>query len=197
VEQFPCAGGVAGLEIPEFPLFFLKATSSIIGPEAAFRAPVGYGGRVFYEGELGVVIGTRCKDVDEAGAEAAIFGYTCVNDITAGGLFGIIRNSSSGRGRKVPMGSGLVGPAIATGFDWASAQVKVMLNGRERQSYPVVGHDHPPPRIVSRAQPEMTLEPRRSHHLRDVGGVLPMKAGMVVEVTIEGIVRNGNRPKAR
>ena len=36
-----------------------------------------------YEGELGIVIGAVCKDAPEDEAERCIFGYTCVNDVTA------------------------------------------------------------------------------------------------------------------
>ncbi len=185
--NFHALAASQGLAIPQFPLFFLKATSSIIGPKAAFRAPAGYGGRVFYEGELGVVIGARCKDVDEAEAEAAIFGYTCVNDITAGGLFGEDPKFEQWARAKSPDGFGPVGPGIATGFDWAEARVRVMLNGRERQSYPVSDMIIPPPRIVSLLSREMTLEPGDLITCGTSVGVLPMKAGMVVEVAIEGI----------
>ena len=45
--------------------------------------PASYAGRILYEGELGVVIGTACSDVDLADVDDVIFGYTCVNDVTA------------------------------------------------------------------------------------------------------------------
>ncbi|MBX9698797.1 MAG: fumarylacetoacetate hydrolase family protein, partial [Acetobacteraceae bacterium] len=66
----------AGNAIPETPLWFLKAPGSIVGPGAPIRTPPGYAGKVLYEGELGLVIGRRVHDVDEAEADRAIFGLT-------------------------------------------------------------------------------------------------------------------------
>jgi 2-keto-4-pentenoate hydratase/2-oxohepta-3-ene-1,7-dioic acid hydratase in catechol pathway len=50
------------------------------------RRPPSYGGRIVFEGELGIVIGRTCWAVEPAEAESFIFGYTCVNDITAADL---------------------------------------------------------------------------------------------------------------
>ena len=50
------------------------------------RRPPSYGGRIVFEGELGIVIGRTCRAVEPAEAESFIFGYTCVNDITAADL---------------------------------------------------------------------------------------------------------------
>ncbi len=185
--NFHALAAAQSLAIPEFPLIFLKATSSIIGQGDEFRAPAGYAGRVFYEGELGVVIGRHCKDVDEAGAEAAIFGYTCVNDITAGGLFGDNPKFEQWARAKSCDGFGPVGPGIATELDWRGLSVRTLLNGRERQNYPVSDMIIPPPRIVSLLSREMTLEPGDLITCGTSVGVLPMKPGMEVEVAIEGI----------
>ena len=62
-----------------------------------------------------------------------------------------------------------------------------MLNGRERQSYPLSDMIIPPPRIVSLLSREMTLQPGDLITCGTSVGVLPMKAGMVVEVAIDGI----------
>ena len=185
--NFHAVATAQSLTIPDFPLYFLKATSSIIGHEDAFRAPASYGGRVLFEGELGVVIGARCKDVNEADAEAAIFGFTCVNDITAGGLFGDNPKFEQWARAKSPDGFGPVGPAIATGLDWRAASVRTLLNGRERQNYPISDMILQPPRIVSLLSQEMTLEPGDLITCGTSVGILPMKPGMVVEVAIEGV----------
>ncbi len=176
-----------GLPIPDFPLFFLKANSAIVGPEDEFRAPEGYDGRVFYEGELGVVIGRACKNVDEAGAEAAIFGYTCVNDVTAAGLFGDIPKFEQWARAKSCDGFGPVGPAIATGLDWRGLVIRTLLNGRERQNYPASDFILPPPRIISLLSREMTLLPGDLISCGTGAGILPMRPGMTVEVAIEGV----------
>ena len=73
--NFHAVAARTGHPAPDVPLYFLKATSSIIGPEDGFRAPPSYSGKVVYEGELGVVIGTRCFNVSEA--EAAAYPVQC------------------------------------------------------------------------------------------------------------------------
>src|SRR5215468_7875730 len=72
-----------GHEVPSEPLIFLKPPSSLLGPGQAIVRPQ-ISTRVDYEGELGVVIGTKCRHVsaDEC-VQAYILGYTCVNDVTA------------------------------------------------------------------------------------------------------------------
>jgi 2-keto-4-pentenoate hydratase/2-oxohepta-3-ene-1,7-dioic acid hydratase in catechol pathway len=185
--NFHAVATAQSLEIPDFPLFFLKATSSVLAPEAEFRAPASYSGRVVYEGELGVVIGRRCSNVSEEDAEAAIFGFTCVNDITAVELFGTNPKFEQWARAKGCDGFGPVGPAIATGLDWRNARVRTLLNGRERQNYPVSDMILPPPRIVSLLSREMTLEPGDLITCGTSTGVLPMRPGMTVEVAIDGV----------
>ncbi len=67
---------------PDYPLIFLKPPSSIIDPNDKIIHPP-QSERVDYEAELGVVIGKRAKNVSEVDAEQYIFGFTCVNDVTA------------------------------------------------------------------------------------------------------------------
>ena len=68
---------------------------------------------------------------------------------------------------------------------WTS--VKVLLNGRERQNYPLADMILPPARIVSLLSREMTLLPGDVIACGTSVGALPMRPGMVVEVAIEGI----------
>ena len=72
-----------GNEIPQAPYYFIKPSSCVVGIGAAIIPPASYQGRIFYEGELGIVIGKKCKEIDVSQAEDYIFGYTCVNDVTA------------------------------------------------------------------------------------------------------------------
>ena len=75
-----------GVAIPEEPLYLLKPSTAYIADGDVVRKPNSYDGKVVYEGELGIVIGKRCKEVSEADAKDYIFGYTCSNDVTAGQL---------------------------------------------------------------------------------------------------------------
>lgn len=176
-----------GNAIPEAPLWFLKSPGSVVGTGATIRPPPGYTGKVLYEGELGLVIGGRCKAVTEAEAEAAIFGLTCVNDVTALDLLNADPSFPQWARAKSCDGFGPVGPAIATGLDWRALRVRVALNGRVRQDYPCADMILPPARIVSLISREMTLEPGDLIACGTSVGALPMRPGMQVEVTIEGI----------
>lgn len=181
------AAAKQGLAVPEAPLFFLKSPGSVVGPEAPIPMPAGYAGRVIYEGELGLVIGTRVTNVDEQQAAAAIFGLTCVNDVTALDLLNADPSFAQWARAKGCDGFGPIGPAIATGLDWQTLRVQVALNGRVRQDYPCSDMIIPPARIVSLISREMTLEPGDVIACGTSLGALPMRPGMVVEVTIEGI----------
>jgi 2-keto-4-pentenoate hydratase/2-oxohepta-3-ene-1,7-dioic acid hydratase in catechol pathway len=176
-----------GAAIPETPLWFLKAGSSLNHPGGTIAPPAGYAGKVLYEGELGLVIGRRCKDADEDSAAGAIFGLTAVNDVTALDLLNADPSFPQWARAKSCDGFGPVGPAIATGLDWAALRVEVALNGRVRQGYPCSDMIIPPARIVALLSREMTLEPGDVIACGTSVGALPMRPGMVVEVTIEGI----------
>jgi 2-keto-4-pentenoate hydratase/2-oxohepta-3-ene-1,7-dioic acid hydratase in catechol pathway len=175
------------LAIPETPLFFLKSPRSVVGPGAAILPPAGYAGRVIYEGELGLVIGRRVSNADEEEAAAAIFGLTCVNDVTALDTLNADPSFAQWARAKGCDSFGPIGPAIATGLDWSGLRVQVALNGRVRQDYPAADMIIPPARIVSLISREMTLDAGDVIACGTSVGALPMRAGMTVEVTIEGI----------
>src|SRR5579872_2612421 len=182
-----------GHAFPTTPLYFIKAPSALNHPDGIIRQPSSELSRIFYEGELGIVVGRTCRNVDEAAADAAIFGYTCVNDVTAAEAFGDDPNFSQWARAKSCDTFGPVGPAIATGFDWTAARVKTLLNGRERQNYALADMIIRPPRIVSLMSKEMTLEAGDLIACGTSLGVLPMRPGMVVEVVIDGIGTLRNR----
>lgn len=185
--NFAEAAAKQGLAHPGTPLFFLKSPGSVAGPEAPIPLPAHYAGRVIYEGELGLVIGARVSNADEDEAARAIFGLTCVNDVTALDLLNADPSFAQWARAKGCDGFGPIGPAIATGLDWSGLRVQVALNGRLRQDYPLSDMIIPPARIVSLISREMTLEPGDVIACGTSVGALPMRAGMVVEVTIAGI----------
>ena len=185
--NFHEAAQKAGNAIPEFPLYFLKNSRSVIGPGETIRPPAGYGGKVLYEGELGLVIGRTVSHADEATAAEAIFGLTCVNDVTALDLLFADASFPQWARAKGCDSFGPIGPAIATGLDWQELRVKVALNGRVRQDYPCSDMILPPARIVSLISQEMTLRPGDVIACGTSVGALPMRPGMVVEVSIKGI----------
>ncbi|MCE5265788.1 MAG: fumarylacetoacetate hydrolase family protein [Deltaproteobacteria bacterium] len=68
---------------PEMPVMFLKATTSVIGPEEMILLPSVGPDRVDYEAELAVIIGRRAKNVRREDALGYVLGYTCANDVSA------------------------------------------------------------------------------------------------------------------
>lgn len=74
----------AGAEaVPEFPIIFSKATTSVVGPGAPILTSLDPTGSVDYEGELGVIIGPGGRGIAEENALDHVYGYTVINDVTA------------------------------------------------------------------------------------------------------------------
>jgi 2-keto-4-pentenoate hydratase/2-oxohepta-3-ene-1,7-dioic acid hydratase in catechol pathway len=175
------------LAIPAEPLYFIKSPNSYCAHEQVVPSPTSYDGRVVYEGELGIVIGKRCKSANEDEARQAIFGYTCINDITALELIAKDASFAQWTRAKCFDRFGVIGPAIAVGLDWRTLNVRTLLNGKERQNYPCSDMIFSPEQIVHALSRDMTLEPGDVIACGTSLGVLPMKPGAVVEVIIEGI----------
>lgn len=73
-----------GSAIPEYPVIFMKPTSSVIGPNDVIRLPrVEHGPETDQEAELAVVIGKPARDVAVADALDCVLGYTAANDVSA------------------------------------------------------------------------------------------------------------------
>jgi len=176
-----------GTSIPTEPLYFLKAATSLLPSGGVICPPAGYAGKIVYEGELGIVVGRRCRGASEAEAAEAIFGYTCINDVTALDILHADPSFPQWARAKGCDTFGPCGPAIATGLDPSTLRVRTLLNGRARQDYPVADMILPPARIVSLLSREMTLEPGDLIACGTSVGVLPMRPGTVVEVTVDGI----------
>lgn len=176
------------LSPPEEPLYLLKAPNSFAPDRHTIRRPRAYAGKVVYEGELGIVIGRECKEVSEAEAEACIFGYTCVNDVTAADLISKDPTFAQWVRAKSFDGFGVFGPVVATGLDPAELSVRTVLNGVERQNYPISDMIHPPVRLVSLISHDMTLVPGDVIACGTSLGVGSMKEpSNTVEVSIDGI----------
>jgi 2-keto-4-pentenoate hydratase/2-oxohepta-3-ene-1,7-dioic acid hydratase in catechol pathway len=190
--NFRAAAERNGWSTPADPLVFAKSVGCVIGPDASIPAPAPEVGRVAYEGELAIVIGRRTHRVSVADAPAHVFGYTCANDVTALELLSRDPSFTQWTRAKSFDGFGPLGPVIETEFDWASASVRTVVAGRERQHFPLADMFFTPPEIVSRLSMEMTLEAGDVILCGTSVGVLPMKPGSRVEVTIDGIGTLGN-----
>lgn len=72
-----------GADIPERPVVFLKATSSLTGPKSEIKLPKLAAKEVDYEAELAVVIGKKAKNIEAVEVDDYILGYSCANDVSA------------------------------------------------------------------------------------------------------------------
>ncbi len=180
-------GAKLGKSAPAHPLFLIKPSTCVIGPDERISRPQAYAGKVAFEGELGIVIGRRCKDLAVADAGAAIFGYTCVNDVTAAEILRENADFEQWCRSKGFDTFGCLGPVIATGLDLAGLRVITRVNGDVRQNYPLADMIMTPAQIVSRVSGDMTLLPGDVIACGTSVGVGSMKDGSTVEVSIEGI----------
>ena len=179
--------------VPAEPLYFLKANSSFVAGGDTIRAPRSYAGKVVYEGELGIVIGKRCAAVSETDAASCIFGYTCINDVTAVDILNKDPGFAQWTRAKSFDTFGVFGPVIATDVDPAKLIVKTILNGQERQNYPLSDVIFEPVRLVSLISQDMTLEAGDVVACGTSVGVGSMKPGSTVSIVIDGIGALTNR----
>ncbi len=114
-----------GGEAPAEPLMFLKPNTSVVGPgDPVVLPPVT--SEVHYEGELAVVIGRLCKDIEPQDVAKVIFGYTCANDVTARDL-----QRSDGQWTRAKGFDTFcpIGPWIETDLDPADLALRTRLDG--------------------------------------------------------------------
>jgi 2-keto-4-pentenoate hydratase/2-oxohepta-3-ene-1,7-dioic acid hydratase in catechol pathway len=176
-----------GKQPPPHPLFFIKSSTSLIGPHEPIKRPEGYAGKIVFEGELGIVIGKHAKNVSASEAGEYILGYTCVNDVTAIDI--LFENPDFPQwGRSKSFDTfGCLGPFIATEFDSAKATLITRLDGVERQNYQLSDMIFAPRELVSRISHDVSLLPGDVIACGTSLGVGSIKDGVTVEVSIEGI----------
>lgn len=182
-----------GHAVPAEPLYFLKANSSFLAAGEPIRTPQSYSGKVLFEGELGIVIGKRCRAIQEADAASYIFGYTCVNDVTAVDILHKDQGFAQWTRAKSFDTFGVFGPVIATDIDPATLVVRTILNDQERQNYPVADAIFTPAQLVSCISHDLTLEAGDVIACGTSVGVGSMKPGSTVCVVIDGIGTLSNR----
>lgn len=176
-------------DVPEEPVIFLKPPTAIIGPEDDIPYPPVLD-RVDYEGELAAVIGKQIHRGDEKEARKAIFGYTCLNDVTARHLQKRDVQWTRGKGFD---GFAPIGPWIVTGIDPLDLKIETRLNGEIRQSSRTSFQIWDVFALVSFISHVMTLLPGDVVSTGTPRGVGPMRPGDTVEITVEniGVLRNG------
>jgi 2-keto-4-pentenoate hydratase/2-oxohepta-3-ene-1,7-dioic acid hydratase in catechol pathway len=182
--------------VPAEPLIFLKPPSAIVGPGEPIVIPEGIG-RVDHEAELGLVIGARARHVKEQDASKYVFGFTCVNDVTA--------RDVQKRDIQFTRGKGFdtfapIGPCLVSGLDYRAADgilVEGYVNGERRQSGStkslIFSIDH----LIAFVSAVMTLLPGDVISTGTPAGVGPLKPGDRVTVKVAGVGELSNPVESR
>ncbi|MGH9643248.1 MAG: fumarylacetoacetate hydrolase family protein [Terriglobales bacterium] len=195
-----------GHDLPTEPLIFLKAPTALLVPGGTILRPK-ISARTDYEGELGVVIGRRCRHLrDDEDVRPYILGYTCVNDFTARDLQNKDGQWTRAKGFDTfcPVGplvcdagdgsqagnneNGGIDRATNKGLDpWAGIQVETRVNGEIRQSGNTRDFIFTLDVVLRFITQVMTLHPGDLIATGTPSGVAPVVAGDVVEIAIPGI----------
>lgn len=172
-----------GNEVPARPMLFLKPSSALIASGEAIELPAA-SSQVEYEGEIGVVIGTRLRRGDAQAAEASIRGFICANDVTARDL----QKPDGQWGRAKGFDTFCpVGPRVAEGLDWRGLSVVTRVNGEERQRAAATDMHFSIPDLLVYISGVMTLEPDDLVLTGTPAGVGRLAPGDTVEVEIPGV----------
>ncbi|HEY7139014.1 MAG TPA: fumarylacetoacetate hydrolase family protein [Methylomirabilota bacterium] len=171
---------------------FLKAPSSVVGPEATVELPFP-DRRTDHEVELGVVIGRTARNVAMADAMAHVFGYTGVMDIT-------VRGEEDRSTRKSFDTFTPVGPALVTADeipDPHGLQLQLWVNGERRQNGNTRDMIWSVPRLIEYASHVMTLNPGDLLSTGTPDGVGPLRPGDQATMEIERVGRLSVRVELR
>ena len=184
----------AGQDIPEHPIFFTKADSTIIGPGDPIPASTDPLESTDYEGELTIVIGKSGYKIDRNQAMEHIFGYTIINDVTSRGLQK--KHNQWFLGKNLD-GFCPMGPTVVTADeidDVSRLELITSVNGEERQRARLGQLIFDIPELIVTLSSVMTLNPGDLIATGTPAGVgvgfSPpkfLKKGDQVEITIEPI----------
>lgn len=147
-----------GRKLPEYPVFFCKFPSSLIGPGAAIRKPP-ESDQVDYEAELAVVVGRRARRVSVEEASRLVAGYSVANDVTVRDFQYLSNQWLQG---KAWDGTTPVGPFLVTPDevgDPGTLDIRLRLNGEQMQSSNTELMIFGVATILSRLSQFMTLTP--------------------------------------
>jgi 2-keto-4-pentenoate hydratase/2-oxohepta-3-ene-1,7-dioic acid hydratase in catechol pathway len=185
--------------VPEYPQFFVKASSAVIGPDAEIRLDPRATEKLDYEVELAVVIGTAGRDIPAERAYDHVFGYTILNDVTARDLQ---RRHQAFKGKSLdtfcPMGPWILHKSKVP--DPQNLDISLSVNGQRRQHSNTAAMIFDIRRLIEDLSRGMTLEPGDIIATGTPAGVgyameppALLKAGDIVECRVERLGTLTNR----
>ena len=175
---------------PEDPMLFMKPSTAVIAHHEQIKYPVHMSNRVDYEGELGVVIGKKARMIEEEQALEYVFGYTCINDVTARDLQAKDIQFTRGKGFDT---FAPLGPFIETEANPADLRIRTFLNGEVKQDSNTKNLIFSVPKLISFISKVITLLPGDIIATGTPSGISPMKPQDTVEIEIEGVGKLENR----
>lgn len=172
-------------EVPKQPLLFFKPPTSLLAQGGTILRPKS-SQRTHYEGELGVIIGKRCRKLGkDEDVRPYILGYTALNDISARDLQDVDGQWARAKGFDTFCP---VGPLVTEQLDpWAGVSVQTRVNGELRQDGTTRDMIFPLDAIIRFAAEVMTLLPGDLIATGTPQGVGTLVSGDIVEVTVEGV----------
>jgi 2-keto-4-pentenoate hydratase/2-oxohepta-3-ene-1,7-dioic acid hydratase in catechol pathway len=187
-------------DLPEYPVVFSKATTSVTGPYGDIDPHHGVTAELDYEAELGVIIGRGGRGITREQAFDHVWGYTIIDDFTARDLQRTHKQWLLGKSLDThcPMGPYAVSADEIT--DVTALMVESRVNGEPRQSAPVKDLIFDIPELIATLSAGITLLPGDLIATGTPAGVgigfdppRFMVSGDVVEVSITGLGTQRNR----
>ena len=187
-------------ELPEKPLVFLKATSSLTGAESNIILPQMAPDEVDFEAELAVIIGKETKNIETVEVSDHILGYSCANDVSA-------RDCQKRLDKQWARAKSFdsfcpLGPWIETDLNPMNCSIKSILNGEVMQNSNTSDMIFNIKQLVSYLSHNMTLKPGTVILTGTPEGVgfareekVFLKDGDEIIIEIEGIGRLKNTVK--
>ncbi len=172
-----------GNQVPKEPLVFMKPSTAVVGPGAQIRLPE-ISKEVHYEAEMACVMGKALGRASAAEAREAIFGWTCLNDVTARDIQRAEAHFTRAKSFDTfcPLG-----PVIETAMDPLEAVVSCRVNGEQRQRGFARDMIFDPYALVAFVSAIMTLLPGDVVSTGTPEGVGKLARGDWVEVEVSGV----------
>lgn len=187
-------------DMPEYPVIFSKATTSVTGPFDDIDPHHGVTSELDYEAELGVIIGVGGRGITREDAFDHVWGYTIIDDFTARDLQRNHKQWLIGKSLDTHCPMGPYAVTADEVVDVTALQVESHVNGEPRQSAPVKDLIFDIPELIATLSAGITLEPGDIIATGTPAGVgigfdppKFMVSGDVIEVSITGLGAQRNR----
>jgi 2-keto-4-pentenoate hydratase/2-oxohepta-3-ene-1,7-dioic acid hydratase in catechol pathway len=176
-------------EVPQSPVLFLKPSTAVVAPGGALRLP-DFSSEIHHEVELVVVVGRKARNVSSAEAMACVLGYGVGLDLTARDL----QKRAKERGEPWAAAKGFDGSAPVSEIaaaeevgDPGDLAIELRVNGELRQSGRTSQMIFKTAEIIAFVSTIFTLEPGDLLFTGTPSGVGPIRAGDVLEASIERV----------